>query len=304
MAIRPKSDIARATKAAFRGCRPDERGLLLGNAESFEVAISPGSVERTVAVIDGLIGLLKEGGPAPTLEKLDYRTKRLKLDGEAVRVRIFEELDRIRHVPTKEEQERLKEPYPFPRVPAWDYQLTGRLTLTTAPVQYGRTETWTDRPPARIEDSLPRIAKAIRQLVVDQRSRRTEMEQQARLSAERESARYQAEALERKREEYRRALVAEAHRWQEASLLRDYARELQVEAAAVAELEGSKALGEFVADLLDASDKLDPISGRIGTLVESVLRSADGESDDPEDDDLETPEPEGNQNPEGELPDE
>lgn len=275
MAFKPKSDIARVTKAALRGCRPDDRGLLLGNADSFDVAVSAACVERAVVIIDRLIGHLKEGGSAPTFERPDHRTKLLKLDGEAVRVKIVEELDRTRHVPTKEEQERLKERFPYPRVPAWDYQPTGRLTLTTDPAQYGRTETWSDRPEARLEDSLPRIAKSIRQLVVAQRTRRTEMEQKARLSAERDHARYGTEALNRKREELCRALVAEARRWQEASLLRDYAREVQVEAASVTDLAGSGALAEFVDGLLDASDTLDPLPARLAALVDSTLRSAD-----------------------------
>lgn len=291
MGIKAKSDIARVTKGALRGGRPDERGLLLGNAESLEVAVGPGSVERTVAIIDGLIGLLKKEGYEPTLERVDHRTKRLKLDGEAVRVRIAEELDRTRHVPTKEEQERLKERFPYPRVPAWDYQPTGRLNLTVDPALFGRTETWTDRQETKLEDSLPRIAKAIRQLVVDQRTRRTEMEEQARLSAEREHARYEAEALERKREEHRRALVAEARQWQEASLLRDYARELQVEAACHAGLDDAPALAAFVEDLLDAADRLDPIAGRLGTLVEASLKSSEyDESLAEEEDDVPAPE--------------
>jgi CDGSH-type Zn-finger protein len=52
MAFNPKSDIARVTKAALRGCRPDDRGLLLGNADSFDVAVSAACVERAVVIID------------------------------------------------------------------------------------------------------------------------------------------------------------------------------------------------------------------------------------------------------------
>lgn len=286
MAFKPKSDIARATKAALRGGRPDDRGLLHGDAQSFDVAISPGSVERAVTIVDRLIGLLREGGLPPTIEQVDYRTKHLKLDGEVLKLRLAEELDRTRHVPTKEEQARLEERFHYPRVPAWDYQPTGRLSLTVAPAQYGQTETWTDRPEAPIEDAFPRIIKVIRQLVITQRTQRTEVEQRARLSAEREHARYEAEARERKRREYRSSFVAEARRWQEAALLRDYARELQVEAAGLADLQESEPLAGFIEDLLEASDAIDPIPGRLGAFVESAqAAAADDEAVEPDDDD-------------------
>jgi hypothetical protein len=182
MATKPKSDIARVTKAALRGSRPDDRGLLHGDAQSFDVAVSPASVERAVTIIDRLLGLLTSEGLSPTIEQVDYRTKHPKLDGEAIRLRLAEELDRTRHVPTKEEQEHAKERFHYLRVPTWDYQVTGRLSLALAPAQYGQFETWTERPEARLEDALPRIAKLLKQQVMAQRDHRTETEHRARLA--------------------------------------------------------------------------------------------------------------------------
>lgn len=108
MASKPKSDIARATKAALRASRPDDRGLLHGDAQSFDVAVRAASVERAATIIDRLIGLLKGVGLPAAIEQVDYRTKRLKLDGEPIRLRLAGALDRTRHLPAKEERERAK----------------------------------------------------------------------------------------------------------------------------------------------------------------------------------------------------
>jgi len=261
---------------------------------SFDVSVGPGSVARVVELIDRLAEILVIGASRPIFEHDDRRNTIVKVEGESIRLRIVEELDRTKHEPTPEERLRLKEQHVYPRVPKWNYSPTGRLRLEISETLYGGKEVWSDRPDQVLEDLLPQIARAIRETAVRQRTRRTEIEEQARISAARERERWAEEERKRKRDERHRSLVAEAKRWQEAALLREYAGELQRTAATSSTTYDPAALGELIEELRDAADHLDPIPDHVGSLVGSTTASTEVENADDLDDglrDLEVPAP-------------
>ena len=280
MPPRPKSDIARRTFSSLRACSPNDKGLLVGDVNSFDVSIGPASIARVVALIDRLTELLATGATPPAFENGGRRMTIVKVDGEGIRLRIVEEVDRTKHNPTPEERGRLKERFVYPRVPDWDYSPAGRLRLEVAETLYGGKEAWSDRPDQTLEVVLPLIVQAIRETAARQRTRRIEIEDQARLSAARERERWDAEERKRKQDERHRALVAEAKRWQEAALLREYAGELQ-RAAAMSSLAGDHdGLGALIEELHDASDLMDPIPDRLSSLLGSAVGAEKGNDGD------------------------
>jgi hypothetical protein len=281
MPVRPRSDIARRTRTGLRSSRPNEKGLLVGDAQTFDVAIGPESVGRVVALIDDLADLLIDGKTKPVFESGDRRTTVVKVGGEPIRLRIVEELDRTRHDPTPDERTRLKQDFVYPRVPAWDYRPDGRLRFEIAETIYGGKEIWSDRPDLKLEGVLVRIAQAIRDTATKQRTRRTEMAERARISAAEERERWEQEARKRKRDERHRALVAEARRWQEAGLLREYAAELRHSALPSRKTLDRSGLLAFIEELHEAADHLDPVVERLGSVIDAAMEEeerADSES--------------------------
>jgi len=273
MPPRPKSDIARRTLSSLRACSPNDKGLLVGDINSFDVSIGPASIARVVALIDKLAEFLATGATPPAFESGGRRMTIVKVDGEGIQLRIVEEVDRTKHNPTPEERGRLKERFVYPRVPDWDYSPAGRLRLEVAETLYGGKEAWSDRPDQTLEVVLPLIVRAIRETAARQRASRAKIDEQARLSAARERERWDAEERKRKQDERHRALVAEAKRWEEAALLREYAGELQ-RAAAMSSLAGDyDALGALIEELHDASDHMDPIPDRLSSLLSSAVRA-------------------------------
>jgi hypothetical protein len=226
-------DLHPLVRKALRALKPDPRlsyrpeldDKLLRTPRGFiQIAVARDHTERAGRLLDTFIRTVEGPDVRGRVFFVDDKTM-LEVDGEKFRFRFKEENATTPHRPTPEERREIAAHPHFHSVPKVDHQPTNRfaLELYDPNIGYRYRARLADRKRATLEQALAEVPALLRRLV--QENRDAEVERERRKREWDEQLRRETEERERReREKARRAeLLADAHAWREASLLRGYA---------------------------------------------------------------------------------
>jgi hypothetical protein len=226
-------DLHPLVRKALRALRPDPRlsyrpeldDKLLRTPQGFiQIAVARDHTERAGRLLDTFIRTVEGPDVRGRLFFVDDKTM-LEVEGEQFRFRFKEENARTPHRPTPEERREIAAHPHFHSVPKVDHQPTNRFTLELYDpnIGYRHRARLADRRRATLEQALVEVPALLRRLVQENRDAEVERERWRREWDE-QIRRETEERERREREKASRAeLLADAHAWREASLLRDYA---------------------------------------------------------------------------------
>jgi hypothetical protein len=226
-------DLHPLVRKALRALRPDPRlsyrpeldDKLLRTPQGFiQIAVARDHTERAGRLLDTFIRTVEGPDVRGRLFFVDDKTM-LEVEGEQFRFRFKEENARTPHRPTPEERREIAAHPHFHSVPKVDHQPTNPFTLEPYDpnIGYRHRARLADRRRATLEQALVEVPALLRRLVQENRDAEVERERWRREWDE-QIRRETEERERREREKASRAeLLADAHAWREASLLRDYA---------------------------------------------------------------------------------
>jgi len=258
-------DLHPLVRKALRALTPDPRlsyrpeldDKLLRTPRGFiQIAVARDHTERAGRLLDTFIRAVESPDVRGRVFFVDDKTM-LEVDGEKFRFRLKEENATTPHRPTPEERREIAAHPHFHSVPKVDHQPTNRfaLELYDPNTTYRHRARLADRKRATLEQALAEVPALLRRLV--QENRDAEVERERRRREWDEQLRRETEEREqREREKASRAeLLANAHAWREASLLRDFA-------AAVLQARGpeDEAQRRWVTWARSVADEMDPLT--------------------------------------------
>jgi hypothetical protein len=265
-------DLHPLVRKALRALKPDPRlsyrpeldDKLLRTPRGFiQTAVARDHTERAGRLLDTFVRTVEGPEVRGRVFFVDDKTM-LEIDGEKFRFRFKEENATTPHRPTPEERREIAAHPHFHSVPKVDHQPTNRfaLELYDPNIGYRYRARLADRKRATLEQALAEVPALLRRLVQENRDAEVERERWRREWDE-QQRRETEERERREREKARRAeLVADAHAWREASLLRDYA-------AAVLQARGpeDEAQQRWATWARSVADEMDPLT-RSGSAQE------------------------------------
>jgi hypothetical protein len=272
MRVAIPADLHPLVRKALRALKPDPRlsyrpeldDKLLRTPRGFiQIAVARDHTERAGRLLDTFIRTVDGPNVRGRVFFVDDKTM-LEVDGEKFRFRFKEENATTPHRPTPEERREIVAHPHFHSVPKVDHQPTNRfaLELYDPNIGYRYRARLADRKRATLEQALAEVPALLRRLV--QENRDAEVERERRKREWDEQLRRETEERERReREKARRAeLLADAHAWREASLLRGYA-------AAVLQARGpeDEAQQRWATWARSVADEMDPLT-RSGSAQE------------------------------------
>lgn len=150
--------LVRDCRKYFSGAKPDEFGRLRVQREDLQ--ISRASLARALSLLNTLVHSINEMG-----YEARYSTKHkmieLCVEGESLRVSLFEPATRSTHVLTKKE-EQYKAKHGDVWAPRWDHTPSGKLVLNlSGNGLYGVQSQWADRKTTGLEQMLPTIIQGM-----------------------------------------------------------------------------------------------------------------------------------------------
>jgi hypothetical protein len=226
-------DLHPLVRKALRALKPDPRlsyrpeldDKLLRTPRGFiQIAVARDHTERAGRLLDTFIRTVEGPDVRGRVFFVDDKTM-LEVDGEKFRFRFKEENATTPHRPTPEERREIAAHPHFHSVPKVDHQPTNRfaLELYDPNIGYRYRARLADRKRATLEQALVEVPALLRRLVQENRDAEVERERR-RLEWDDQVRRETEDRERREREKARRAeLLADAHAWREASLLREYA---------------------------------------------------------------------------------
>lgn len=240
-----------------------EKGLRSAPGEVLNIEVTRASLDRALLIADTLIKVLAKQG-IPTLIDAKSETTFFDLQGTQVRFAITENVRRSAHQVTPAEQ-RARERYwsrsllgngavEFPRIPQYDYQPTGVLTISI-----GRwpSRSWKDTDRTRLEARLEQVVAGLVSLAEEiklkeeEESRREEQHRRTEEHYELLKARFEREDTDFK------SLEAEAASWERATRLRGYIKAVEHQAQNNGDL--TEDIAEWTAWACAKADWLDPL---------------------------------------------
>lgn len=194
-----------------------------------DIRVSPKSLNRALRIIDTVIKAFEIIGNKIILVDRESRSSItcVEINGERIPFYIKEIIQRIDHIPTKEEIRKQKEwEYFSPR--RWDYLPTGNLTLNINVWQATRTrKKWSDTSSNKLDNQIKDfiegtfvIAEILRQNRIKDEEERAKLEEKRRIQKEEEN-RQKAE------EEQYKNLEIEAELWAKSQQLRKYIKAIE-----------------------------------------------------------------------------
>lgn len=206
----PHPVISSAIKA-LRKMKPDRDGLV--TARGLRISVGVSQVERALRFVDTLLkGIERAGHKVEHSKELPERT-RLVVDGVAIEFGLRERLVRGPHVPVKGEF----------FAPKWDYQPSGDLRFKIeGEGPWGIEHQWEETSRMRLEAHINQVFQSILQLPETRRAREAERAAREQLRQQAEDRRRQEEARRAEVQRRANAIVAAAHRWDEARLVREF----------------------------------------------------------------------------------
>jgi len=197
----------------------------------------------------------RSGYAHPRPDSLDHIV--IETGETSVRVRMFQESDRVAHVPTARE---VDENNRWGRsIPKYDHTPSDRLRLELDSEWNSRRHTWRDGVRGPLERKLPAVLVEIARRDAEARDRRIKADE---ANAERERMRQvvveQAKVM--LRESCRGdALVKQAAAWRESSVLRDYIDAMSATAERLSDPDERDAALEWIAWAKQYADAIDPL---------------------------------------------
>lgn len=218
---------------ALETANEDKNGrLVLAGVPEPTLAVTPAAHRRALLLLDALAKAITTRGHAVRVipsdgTASDCTALSCNIAEEEIVLSMVEDLDRIDHVPTKAEEERLARGYGY-GIPKYDYVPQGRLRITLTQSGLHRSS-WRDGKKQRLDRLLGRIvlaaeAEAQRRQHARAAQERKRQEDLCR-QREEEAARRRAEE-EKARLRHKQLLVDDlmdmARRWTEARQLRSF----------------------------------------------------------------------------------
>ena len=252
-----------ATERAFRKPKQrDLRDLPTTERRALDISVSEASLPRALRIMDALVKALDARGMPLRVTELDGKRRCcVTLQGQALTVRLIENMLRTEREPTAKEREEIKK-YGRTYLPdRFSYQPTGMLKLGIIGNYHDELQkVVADGKHQRVEQCLNEFvvkleAEAVRrkrELEHREREHRR-WEEQARLRREREEKR-------QKETERLKALEEETRNWKRAEDIRAYVA--AIEAKTVREagtIDGDSELGQWIVWARHKADWLDPI---------------------------------------------
>ena len=216
---------------SFSKTRKCETGLLAPRPEmAVPVLVSAEQLPRALRILDVLLEVLEQAEYPPTWPKPYNAPLTVSVLDEPLAFGISESVKRKDHQVTASEKH-----VPSWRLPRWDYEPTGCLTLAIKGVEnLGIRHSWSDGKKQRVEEVLGRFIVTLPAVARALKRQREELAEQERKRAE--ERRRAAEEAARRAEYERKAKAVEgfSRSWEQSKLLRAFAERL----ASMAEQDG------------------------------------------------------------------
>jgi hypothetical protein len=259
--LRNPHPLVENTNQFLSKAKPDDYGVFrVRKNNCVDLRVSPRMLNRSLRIWDGLLKCFEELDYEIITESgYDSQTSVVIFD-EKVEISLKEKVHRLPHVLTQKEIEKQKR-YSWERPGPWDYEPTGRLTLSIGGyVPDGFRKNWSDTKKRELEILLGDFVKAVYRVALTKRDRTIEQEEDKRRWQE-ELRRRQEEAERLEREKKRLLdLEDQAERWVKAEKLRAYLKEVEkvVTINGLSEIQGVP-VQEWMRWALEHADRIDPL---------------------------------------------
>lgn len=196
-----------------------------GHTLGLEVAVSPQQADRALRLLDTLLRALAVCGCEIKTSTDGHRKWiSLAIGAEEFRLRLREVTKREKYIATPDELAEARASASS-RIPMWDYQPTGLLTLSLCDNRWASVrQLWTEAKRARFENQIADLAHGILSVVDrDLTRRKAEFSERRRRVLEMEAAR-NAEAAKKAEDAQVEDLYQQAKRWEDSRRVRRYLR--------------------------------------------------------------------------------
>ena len=212
--------LVRKMRQLLRWEKEDRRGTVEAawRERPFDIRVAKSNVDRALKILDAVIKeVLSRGGRLEKTGKADTNEMQLIVDGEGVKLRIYEGLER------REITEADRAEHYFSNTDVWQLDVSGELRFKIEhPNWFFREKLWSDGRRGKLEERLGEIFETIFRCAAEAKATRLEREQE-RVIAAREYARQAEERARMQRLEERRArLMQGMAAWRQAQGLRDF----------------------------------------------------------------------------------
>ena len=207
--------LVRDCRKCFSGTKPNEFGRLMAQRE--DVQVSRASLARALSLLNILVHTVLEMGHEARYSN-EHKMIEFSIEGEPMRVSLFEPATRSTHILTKkEEQDKAK--YGRIWAPRWDHAPSGKLVLNLSGQGLYEIQTqWKDRKTIGLEKMLPKIIQGFLVAADWTKAKRREDEERERkwaIAARRRSRENRAATLTDERIAAVEALVSGRNRAQQ-----------------------------------------------------------------------------------------
>jgi len=241
--------------------RLDDYGVFrVRRKDCVDLRVSPQMLNRSLRIWDGILKCFESLNYEITTERTYYAEASVVIFDEVVEISLKEKVRRIPHVPTKKEIEHQKR-YGWEPRQNWDYQPTGKLTLSIGGYfSEGFRKNWSDTKHRQLEALLGDFVRGVYRVARAKRDRTIKREEEE-LRWQEELQRRQEEA-ERQEQERKKRLELEdqAERSSKAKPLRAYLKELEAATAEKGWIEiDGKPVKEWMKWAHEHADRIDPL---------------------------------------------
>jgi len=252
-----------ATERALR--RPkhrDLRNLPTTERRALDVSVSEASLPRALRIMDALVKALDARGMPLRVTELDGKQRCcVTLQGQALAVRLVENMSRTEREPTAKEREEIKK-YGRTYLPdRFLYQPTGTLKLGIIGHYYDELQKVVgDGKHQRIEQCLNEFVVKLEAEAVHRKRELEHRERQHQLWEEQERRRHEREEKQRKEMERLKALEEEVREWKRAEGIRAYVAAVEVRTTREGStISSDSELGQWLAWARHKADWIDPL---------------------------------------------
>lgn len=252
-----------ATERAFRKPKQrDLRNLPTTERRVLDIAVSEASLPRALRIMDALVKALDARGMPLRVTELDGKQRCcVTLQGQALAVRLVENMSRTEREPTAKEREEIKK-YGRTYLPdRFSYQPTGTLKLGIIGNYYDELRNVVgDGKHQRIEQCLNEFVVKLETEAVRRKRELEHRERQHRLWEEQERRRHEREERQRKEMERLKALEEEAREWKRAEEIRTYVAAVEARTKREGgDIDPDSELGQWLAWARHKADWIDPL---------------------------------------------
>ncbi|MHC5539327.1 hypothetical protein ACYOEI_14000 [Singulisphaera rosea] len=238
-------------------------GKVCGYPDCLDVAVTSGSVDRAMRIMDALIKALERRSFLIRIDADPPRKTYAEIDGESVAFRIMERTTTRRRARrlVKGPDGQLREDLLGLEV---EYLPTGDLRLF---LDDDTQKAWQDSEDHRIEEALTSFVDGIICKVAELRERRVRWAREAEIRAERQRQAEKVERLKRQEEERVRKLTDMQVAWTQAQQLRAFIVAVRERAEQIGkDVSPESGLGRWQAWAEECAERLDPVDRLLANI--------------------------------------